>query len=268
MAYNNKPKHNKPTQNSNKTHTHWGEVANWYDGMINDKDSYQNQVILPTIIKSLNIKPNETVLDLGCGVGFFCQKYFDQKAKVIGIDLGAESIRIAKEKTSKDILYYTDTAEKISFIQDNSVDKITIILAIQNIKKANQCISECSRVLKSNGELIIVINHPYFRIPKSTAWVWSDQEFTQYRRVDRYLSPFEVDIDMEPSKKNSNTQTVSFHRPLEWYIQIAAKNRLLLHDMQELISHRKTDQGPKKTPKLELCRQEIPLFMLLKWVKV
>jgi ubiquinone/menaquinone biosynthesis C-methylase UbiE len=271
MAYNKRPKlQPKPyskIQNHKPVPTHWGDVANWYDKMISDKDSYQNQVILPKVMQVLKIKKDQIVLDLGCGVGYFCQKYSEAGASVIGVDLGVDSIQIAKQKTDSHIQYHTHTAESLPFIKDRSVDKITIILALQNIQKADQCLVECARVLKSKGELIMVINHPYFRIPKNTSWIWSNEEFVQYRRVDRYLSEFAVPIDMEPSKNEQN-QTMSFHRPLQWYIQAASKNSLLLSDMQELISHRKTDQGPKKTPSLEFSRKEIPLFMLLKWQKV
>ena len=52
-----------------KTPTHWGNVADWYDKMISDKDSYQNQVILPKTLQALNLQKNQTILDLGCGVG-------------------------------------------------------------------------------------------------------------------------------------------------------------------------------------------------------
>ena len=258
------------SQKQSEKSTDWGKVADWYDQMISDTDSYQNQVILPNLLKSINIQKDQTILDLGCGVGYFCQKYLDRGAKVIGVDSGVDSIELAKTKTNPAIEYHCKNAEKLSFLANCSVDKITIILAIQNISKADQCLSECARVLKPKGELIIVLNHPYFRIPKSTSWVWSDREFLQYRRIDSYMTPFATEIEMRPSARTKldKVETVSFHRPLEWFIQHNSANGLLLKDMQELISHRTTDQGPKKTPKLEFARQEIPLFMLLKWVKV
>jgi ubiquinone/menaquinone biosynthesis C-methylase UbiE len=269
--------------NPEQKSTSWGKVATWYDKMISDENSYQNKVILPKVIKILedNTSKNnsETILDLGCGVGFFTEKYHnrfvDQKAdiaiknKIIGVDIGAESIEVAKSKTNEGIEYHANTAESLPFIKNMAVDKITIILALQNIKFAQKCISECGRVLKKNGKCIVVMNHPYFRIPKNTSWNWDSENFMQYRRVDRYLSPFEIEIDMNPGKKNKTPKekkealTLSFHRPLSWYVSEFARQGLVVEDMQEWISHIQADQGPKKTPSLEFARQEFPLFMCL-----
>ncbi len=263
--------------------TSWGKVSSWYDKMINDENSYQNKVILPKVMRILedNTKKNnsEVILDLGCGVGFFTEKYHnrfvDQKAniesqnKIIGVDIGEESIAVAKTKTNSQIEYHTNTAESLPFLKNMSVDKITIILALQNIKFAHKCIAECGRVLKKNGKLIVVMNHPFYRIPKNTSWNWDSENFKQYRRVDRYLSPFEIEIDMNPGKKDKTAKekkeatTLSFHRPLSWYTQEFARQNLYIEDIQEWISHIAADQGPKKTPALEFARQEFPLFMCL-----
>jgi ubiquinone/menaquinone biosynthesis C-methylase UbiE len=265
----------------NNKSTSWGKVATWYDKMINDENSYQNKVILPKVMRILedNIKKNnsEVILDLGCGVGFFTEKYHNRfvdtkasvesKNKIIGVDIGDESIAVAKTKTNSEIEYHANTAESLPFLKNMSVDKITIILALQNIKFVQKCIAECGRVLKKKGKLILVMNHPYFRIPRNTSWNWDSENFKQYRRVDRYLSPFEIEIDMNPGKKDKTAKekkeatTLSFHRPMSWYINEFAKQGLLVEDMQEWISHIATDQGPRKTPALEFARQEFPLFM-------
>lgn len=269
--------------NSDQKSTSWGKVATWYDKMISDENSYQNKVILPKVMRILedNIKKNnsEVILDLGCGVGFFTEKFYNRfvdvkaneevKNKIIGVDIGAESIEVAKTKTNSEIEYHANTAESLPFLKNMSVDKITIILALQNIKFVQKCIAECGRVLKKNGKLIVVMNHPYYRIPKNTSWNWDSENFKQYRRVDRYLSPFEIEIDMNPGKKDKTVKekkeatTLSFHRPMSWYVNEFAKQGLHIQDMHEWISHIASDQGPKKTPALEFARQEFPLFMCL-----
>ena len=248
--------------------TSWGSVASWYKKMVEDKDSYQNQVILPKLMNLLDIKKDEVILDLGCGVGYFCQKYFENNAKVIGVDIGEESIEVAKANTSSEIVYHANTAEKLPFVTNSSVDKITIILALQNIKFVDKVIAEAGRVLKKNGKLIVVLNHPYFRIPKHSSWEWSPKDWVQYRKVEKYLTPFESEIDMKPGEKDKSKKqiTMSFHRPLEYYIQQGLKNGFLLENMEEWISHRGADQG-NKTKALEISRKEIPLFMCLVWRK-
>jgi ubiquinone/menaquinone biosynthesis C-methylase UbiE len=56
---------------SNKTS--WGQVASWYDTMIEEGDgTFQKDVILPNIIRLMNIRPGTRVVDMACGQGFFC----------------------------------------------------------------------------------------------------------------------------------------------------------------------------------------------------
>jgi len=49
--------------------------------------------------------------------------------------------------------------------------------------------------------LIIVINHPAFRIPQRSAWVWDDKTSSQFRRLDAYMSEAQIKIDMTPGEK-------------------------------------------------------------------
>jgi ubiquinone/menaquinone biosynthesis C-methylase UbiE len=249
--------------------TSWGSVANWYQKMVEDKDSYQNKVILPKLLRLLDIKKGETILDLGCGVGYFCEQYHINNAKVIGVDIGVELIEVAQKSTNSEIIYHVNTAEKLPFLANSSIDKITIVLALQNIKWADKVITEASRVLKKNGKLFVVLNHPYFRIPKYSSWEWSPKDWVQFRKIEKYLLPFESEIDMKPGEKDKSKKqvTMSFHRPLEFYIQSGMKQGLVLENMEEWISHRPSDQG-NKTKALEISRNEIPLFMCLVWKKV
>ncbi len=266
--------YSKPIEENTNTNlsTSWGSVASWYQKMINDSNSYQNKVILPEVLSSLDIKPHQKILDLGCGVGFFCQKYFEKGAEVKGVDIGSELIDIAKKETDPKISYKVSKAENIDFLKDKEFDSSTIVLALQNMQEGSKVIEELTRVTKK--KIVIILNHPYYRQPKYSSWIWDSREESQYRRVDRYLTPYSSVIDMNPSssrtynsrentKATSSTSTTSFHRPFSWYVNEFSKNGFVVTRMRELTSHIPADQGPLKTPKLELSRKEIPLFMSL-----
>jgi 2-polyprenyl-3-methyl-5-hydroxy-6-metoxy-1,4-benzoquinol methylase len=52
-------------------------VAKWYDDYLQDEDNYQNKVILPNLLRLLDLDnlPNKSnILDIGCGQGFFIEK--------------------------------------------------------------------------------------------------------------------------------------------------------------------------------------------------
>jgi len=120
---------------------------------------------------------DKRILDVACGQGFFCREFARLGAKVIGVDISAELIKIARlqmpfhsdggqARKDSSAKYYVAPADKLDFLKNESIDKITIILSIQNIENANDVIKEASRVLKPKGKLFIVLNHPAFRILK------------------------------------------------------------------------------------------------------
>lgn len=236
--------------------TSWGKVSGWYDDVVNDADSFQSQVILPHIMRLVAPHKGQNILDVACGQGFFSKAM--EVANVVGIDIGGELINIAK-KTAKGHFFVTPS-HKLDMVQDNTVDVAVCILALQNIEKLNETIAEVRKKLVKNGKFIIVLNHPAFRIPKKTSWGWEGD--AQYRRVDAYMSESSTEIDMTPGKEEDKINTVSFHRPLQVYFKMLAKNGFAVTKLEEWISHKISQEGPKKAEE-DRMRKEIPMFMCL-----
>jgi len=254
----------------NKIKTSWGEVAEWYSDLLEKEGgTYQKELILPNLIRLLNIKKGEMVLDLACGQGFFSREIYKLGAKVTGVDVSKELIGLA-EKLGKaenfKIDYKVSSADDLSFIKSNSIDKIIIILAIQNIENVAGVFKECQRVLKTNGKLFLVLNHPAFRIPKESSWEWDEKKKSQYRRIDQYLSESRIEIQMHPGDKPSE-KTVSFHRPLQYYFKLLGKNSLAVDRLEEWNSHKKSQPGPRAKAE-DKIRKEIPIFMFLEAIKM
>lgn len=245
--------------------TSWGNVANWYDNVIKDNDSFQNMVILPNILRLLDIKNKETVLDLACGSGFFSNEFKNNGAKVIGVDISKELIDVAT-KNYKGVEFVVSKSDDLSFIKNNKIDKIVIILALQNIENIKDTIKECYRVLKNNGKLFIVLNHPIFRIPKRTSWGTDKENEIIYRRIDKYMSESKEKIEMNPGLKNDKF-TISFHRPLQLYFKTFDNAGFYMKRIEEWTSHRISQIGPKKDME-DTSRKEFPMFMMIECIKI
>ena len=244
-----------------KTSTSWGNVADWYDELLEEGEgTFQKEVILPHLLRLLDIKKGQKILDLGCGQGFFARAFAALGAKVTGVDIAAPLISKAKEH-SGGIEYLAASADKIPMISAKAMDTVVVVLAIQNMENIAGVLAECARILKPGGQLMFVLNHPTFRVPQASAWEWDAKKNVQYRRIDKYLSEAKVKIDMHPGDQTGE-HTVSFHRPLQVYIKHLHKAGFAVTKMEEWISHR---QGPKgKTfDALEQSRKEIPLFLFL-----
>jgi SAM-dependent methyltransferase len=258
--------------------TSWGKVADWYDDVLADDDSYQAQVILPNLMRLLAPERGETILDLACGQGFFSRASAERGAEVIGVDISKELIAIAeKEKTAKvhnghhcAPRYFVSPSHELGMIKDASIDKTIIVLALQNIEKIKETVEECSRVLKQGGRLYIVLNHPAFRIPKRSSWGFDEAENIQYRRIDGYLSEAKILIDMHPGMKaggKKGEQTISFHRPLQVYFKHLGKAGFGVTRLEEWESHKKSEKG-KRSDAEDLSRKEIPLFLCVEAIKL
>jgi len=244
--------------------TSWGKVANWYNNLIEKgQDSYQKKLILPNLIRLLEVRRGEVILDLACGQGFFARELAKLGAKVIGVDISPELINIAKQ--DKTVEYRVSSADKLDFLKNESVDKILIVLSLQNIDNPNEVIKEVSRVLKPKGKLFMVLNHPAFRIPKESSWGWDSDKKTQYRRLDSYISESKESIQMHPGDKPWE-KTVSFHRPLQFYFKALNKNNLLVSRLEEWNSHKVSEIGPKKEAE-DKARREFPLFLYIEAMK-
>jgi len=247
--------------------TSWGKEAKWYDKMLEENvDTYQAKVILPNIVRILDPKPGEVVVELGCGQGFFSRVIAKSGAKVIGIDIGKELIEIAEKRadqdgiSTKNISFYTASADNAKAVATRSADAVIIILALQNMKNLAGVVAEVKRILKQDGRAILVLNHPAFRVIKNSDWGFDEETKTQYRKVSKYLSLFEVDIDMHPGDKKINTTTKSFHRSLQDYMKSFAKEGLAIVRIEEWISHKESQKGPRQVAE-DIARKEIPMFM-------
>lgn len=238
----------------------WGNVAEWYHEHLEATDTYHRQVLLPHLLRLVDPKKNDAILDLACGEGFFSRAFHEQGATVTGVDVGEALIKIAKEVTPE-ITYIVHDAAHLESIKKSSVDQVTIILALQNIEHIQAVFSEVARVLRKDGTFHIVLNHPAFRIPKSSSWEFDEKKHAQYRRVDAYLSETRSEMDMHPGIPGS-TKTLSFHRPLQVYFKGLLKAGFMVNRLEEWISHKTSDSGPRAQAE-NLARKEIPLFLYL-----
>ncbi len=253
-------------------------MANWYDDYLKDEDNYQNKVILPNLLRLLDLdslSDDSRILDIGCGQGFFIDKIINSTNKYIniyGLDLGSDLISIAKDNLSKydNVVLENADAANMKNIKSDSIDLVYSVLALQNMKDLDKVVSEISRVLKNGKRAVLVINHPAFRIPKDSDWYFDNNFRRQGRVVYNYMSDKKYAIDMNPGQKalsGKNEQTFSFHHPLQYFSKLFYKNNLAILKIEEWMSHKKSQPGPKQQAE-DNARKEIPMFMCLELINI
>ena len=242
-------------------------MAEWYDTLVGAEGSeYHQKVVLPGVLRLLNPRPGEAVLDVACGQGVLCRKLAQRGAKVTGIDASPALIDAARARGPAEIDYRVGDARELSFLAAESFDSAACVLAIQNIHPIRPVFESAARALKGGGRFVLVMMHPAFRGPKETTWGWDEAAKVQYRRVDRYLIPRKTPIVAHPGS-DPGTYTWSFHKPIELYVKASRQAGLLIDTLEEWPSHKTSEPGPRAAAE-NAAREEIPMFLVLRCVKV
>jgi ubiquinone/menaquinone biosynthesis C-methylase UbiE len=111
---------------------------------------------LKMLLDSVNIKPGDAVLDLGCGAGriteYIAKKY---PAKTIGIDSAAGPIKQASERTKglkENLSFQVSNINNLKF-SDQSFDVILCIDTLYFVNDLNQVISKLKSLLRPGGRI-------------------------------------------------------------------------------------------------------------------
>jgi SAM-dependent methyltransferase len=196
---------------------------------------------------------------------------------MVGIDAAEPLIAAARKRNAGDglaIRYEIGDATKLrdvggqfaAGLAAESFDAITLVLAIQNMTPLSPVWQACRGLLKPGGALIVVMMHPCFRIPRQSDWHWDLGTGTQVRLVRQYLSSSQISIQTHPGLAAHGKEggaTVHFHRPLQAYINTLGNAGLLIDHIEEWISHKKSQTGPRQMA-LDQARKEIPMFLALR----
>ncbi|WP_462315245.1 class I SAM-dependent methyltransferase [Methanobrevibacter sp.] len=110
-------------------------------------------------LKHLDISPEDTVLDIGCGGGININRMAKKAGKVYGIDYSEESVKLSKEVNQKEI-----GEGKVEVLEGNVAslpfedDTFNIVTAFETVyfwPDIEKCFGEVKRVLKPDGVFLI-----------------------------------------------------------------------------------------------------------------
>ncbi len=112
------------------------------------------------LMKKLNCKAGEHVLEVGVGTGITFPFYSDD-VSVTGIDISPDMLQVAKKYLNGNnpgnrSLFLMD-AQRMSFA-DNTFDKIAAMYVVSVVPQPEVLVSEMKRVCKPGGD-IFILNH-------------------------------------------------------------------------------------------------------------
>jgi SAM-dependent methyltransferase len=235
----------------------WEQAGKWYHGIVGEKGHYYHErVVLPNTLRLLALDGTARLLDVACGQGILA-RHIPQEVYYTGIDASSTLIREARRLQRSRRFLVADACLPLP-LKERDFTHAALLLALQNIACPLDCLKHVRAHLSPKGKLLIVLNHPCFRIPRQSSWGVDAQKKVQYRRIDRYLSPLKIPITTHPSKKDSST-TLSYHYPLSAYTGWLKEAGFAIEVMEEWCSDKSSTGGAAAME--NRSRREIPLFL-------
>jgi SAM-dependent methyltransferase len=164
-----------------------------------------------------------------------------EKIHYFGVDSSKELIGSAKRLTHRKNAQFAvgDALEELPF-KKSDFDAVSFILSLQNMEEGALAIRNAGKHLRKDGKLLIVLNHPCFRIPRQSGWGIDEAAKLQYRKVNVYLTPQKIPIQTNPGKGEQSALTYSYHHSLSDYSKWLAKEGFCISLLEEWISDKKS----------------------------
>lgn len=248
----------KPTKTSSDS-TSWNSVAPWYSQLVGTQGHYyHSHVILPKVMGLISVGKDDSLVDFGCGQGVLAAR-LPKSFRYLGLDVASTLIEWSQKHYTSQDFYFKKVNLSIPLRPPTEThNQGVFILSLQNMKNPLQALRNASMYLSRGGRLIIVLNHPCFRIPRQSGWGIAETSKLQYRWINRYLSPLEIPITMNPGKGGTST-TWSFHHSLSDYSAMLKEAGFFIDEIQEWASDKESEG---KVAKMEnRARSEFPLFL-------
>ena len=238
-----------------------------YSKYLSRDDNFHHSLIFPGATRLLDPRRGERYLDVGCGDGSLAPFVTRVGGQIMGVDVSPSLIKRGEERRVPGSKFWVGDAAAIpKHFPAEEFSGAVAILSLQNMPDARTVILGLSEVIKADGRLVIVLNHPVFRIPRQSGWGWDDGRGLQYRRVDAYLTANEVRLEMNPGGRGKGPITYSFHQPISYYLNALSEGGFHLVQTEEWISDHISNSGPRARAE-NRAREEFPLFLALLAVK-
>ena len=242
-----------------RPNTSWESSHKWYDSLVGEKGHYYHEhVVLPHCLKLLSLKQGDSLLDLGCGQGIL-SRHIPAHIDYVGIDASPSLIKEAKKRSQKP--FHVGDITKPLNLKHEPFSHAALVLVLQNVEDHEKALENASKALKPGGRLLIVLNHPCFRIPRQSNWGVDEAKKLQYRRIDLYLSSLKIPIQTNPGAGEKSATTWSFHHPLSVYTEALFKTGFVITKLEEWTSDKKSTGAKARME--NRSREEFPLFLAL-----
>lgn len=123
-----------------------------------------------------------SVLDAACGPGLYAEALVERGARVVGFDQSPRMVELCQERVPAATFRVHDLAQPLDWLQNGSVDRVLLALALEYVDDRVAALAELRRVLRSDGALVLSRQHP------TGDWLRHPGSYFEDRLVDEIWS--------------------------------------------------------------------------------
>lgn len=138
------------------------EYDAWYDS---PRGRWIGEVEFELLCRHLDTNPGKSLLDVGCGTGWFTRRLAAAGIHVTGLDTDADALDFARQLSDRDIPYVKGDACRLPF-PDQSFDQVISITALCFIEDWPRAIAEIVRVTRHRFVLGLLNRHSLLWLDK------------------------------------------------------------------------------------------------------
>ena len=245
-----------------------GNAPEWAGKWPEGGDFNHKYFIIPEVLRLLDVKKEEKILDVACGEGTVTRHLAKKGAKLTGIDF-SNMIDYGMERENKEKLGINyvkgDALMLTEFFKKDSFDKIVCNMAVMDISNHNELFQQISYLLKEDGIFVFSITHPCFAVPTCTSIrvpSGSQRNEDRIRIVKNYFEDRPTLVKWPPLPKDM----LYFPRTIGEYINALFKVGLYVAEVSE---PQATEDFVRKFPRHTYKDMDrVSYFLIIKTKKI
>lgn len=231
----------------NRLQNEWEGLSSWWLAELAGDPAYGEEVE-PLLIELLRPQAMSTYLDVGAGEGRLMRIVGERGGRVVGVDLLHDLLVLTNAPSVRVRL------PSLSSFRASVFDGAYVCLVLEHLADERRLFSELARVIKPAGEVVLVINHPYFTAPGSAPIQEPDEILW---RPGSYF-------DRGVSDERIGAATIQFHhRPLADLLNAAADAGF---DLRRVVEVGVSEAQVERTPVLD-GQRHIPRLLGVRWTR-
>lgn len=237
----------------------YDDIADWYDWWVGTH-SMREDPYFPAVEALMGEVSGQRICDLACGQGRVARHLADRGARVVGIDLSAKLLDIARryeETVPRGIEYRQADARSLDSESLGLFDGVLCFMALMDIPDLAPTLHSIACILRPGGWFVFAILHPCFHTAQSGELETSEGTV---RTIGRY---FEEGYWRSDTRTGPPGKVGAYHRTLSTYVNALTEAGLHL---ERLIEPRRAAANVADSPSLSgrnrLVWREVPAILV------